>query len=95
MSDVICFLESVGRNSELRHATKDELERALKDAQIDQSLHAVILGSDKQQLEALTGCNSTVCCGVFPGKEEDDETEEEPQKDDDEIRAQSVERQAA
>ena len=90
MSNVISFLESVGQDAELRHATKDELELALSKAQIDPALQAALLGRDQQELEARLGVTTNVCCGVFPGKEEDDETEEEPSKDDDEVRARSV-----
>ena len=95
MSNVISFLESVGQDAALRHATKEELELALSKAQIDPALQAAILGKDQQQIEALMGAATNVCCGVFPGKEEDDESEEEPSKDDDEVRAQSAARRAA
>jgi hypothetical protein len=88
MSNVISFLERMGQDSELRGATPEELELALARAQIDAASRAAILGSDQPKLEALLGCNSTICCGIFPGKE-DDEEQEEPSKDDDEIRAQS------
>jgi hypothetical protein len=95
MSNVISFLESVGQDAVLRHATKEELELALNQAQIDPALQTAILGKDQQRLEALVCGGHTVCVAVFPGKEEDDETEEEPSKDDDEVRAQSAERCAA
>jgi hypothetical protein len=90
MSDVISFLESVGQDAALRHAPKAELELALIKARIDPALQAAVLCQDQQQLEALLGATTNVCCGVFPGKEEDDETEEEPSKDDDEIRSRSM-----
>jgi hypothetical protein len=90
MSDVISFLESVGQDATLRHAAKVELELALTKTQIDPALQAAILDRDQQRLEALLGTTTNVCCGVFPGKEEDDETEEEPSKDDDEVRGQST-----
>jgi hypothetical protein len=32
---------------------------------------------------------TAVCCAIFPGKEDEDESEEEPSKDDDEVRAQA------
>ncbi len=88
MSNVISFLESVGQDAALRHATKEELELALSKAQIDPALQTAILDKDQRQIEALLGAATNVCCGVLPGREEDDETEEEPSKDDDEVRAQ-------
>src|SRR5882757_4690768 len=69
MSNVISFLESVGQDAALRHATKEELELALNKAQIDPALQTAILEKDQRQIEALLGAASNVCCGVFPGKE--------------------------
>jgi hypothetical protein len=84
MSNVISFLESVGQDAVLRHATKEELELSLNASQIDPALQEAILQGDQVQLEALLKVKSNVCCMVFPGKEED-EDEETPSKDDDEI----------
>ena len=95
MSNVISFLESVGQNAALRHATKDELELALNKAQIDPELQAAIFNRDQAQLEALLGARTNVVCAIMPGKEDDDEGEEAPSKDDDEITAQALLRTAA
>jgi hypothetical protein len=88
MSNVISFLERMGQDSELKGATPEELESALTRAQIDPAMRAAILGNDRPELEALLECKSTICCGIFPGKEDEDE-EEPSKKDDDEILAQS------
>jgi hypothetical protein len=86
MSKVIRFLETVGQDAQLRHATNNEMELALTCAGIDPEPQAAILNSDKAQLEALLGARINVVCAVFPGKEDDDEEEEEtPVPDDDEI----------
>jgi hypothetical protein len=89
MSNVIRFLENLGQEAAYRHATQDELTLALSNAQIDPQLHAAILGRDQQQLEAILGSKTNVCCALMPGKEKDDE-EEAPSKDDDEITARTV-----
>ena len=87
MSNVIGFLEKMGQDAELRHASKNEMELALADAEINPRLQAVILSSDQAQLEALLLARTNVVCGLFPGKEDDDgeEEEESPDKDDDEM----------
>jgi hypothetical protein len=86
MSNVISFLETIGQDAQLRHATNNELELALTDAQIGSELQEALLHNDQAQLEALLGARINIVCSVFPGKEDDDEEEEEsPSKDDDEI----------
>jgi hypothetical protein len=85
MSNVIKFLESLGKDAALRHADSSELELRLSHSGIEPTVQAAILEKDQQRLEALLACSSNVCCGVFPGKE-DEEEEEAPLKDDEEIR---------
>lgn len=64
MSNVISFLEWMGQDAKLRHASRGEVEIALANAQIDPDLRVAILGKDQQQLETLLGGN-TVCCMLF------------------------------
>ncbi|MBB6243959.1 hypothetical protein [Rhodanobacter sp. MP1X3] len=89
MSNVIDFLERMGQDAHLRHASQDEVERALTGAQIDPELQAAILAKDQRQIEALLGhCN--VSCMLMPGKEDEDEdTEESPSRDNEEVTSQS------
>ena len=89
MSKVISFLESIGTDAMLRHVGKDDLAIALNQAQIEPALKTAILAEDHHAIEALLECKSNVCCGIFPGKEEEDESEEEPSKDDEEVRGRS------
>jgi len=85
MSNVVNFLECLGRDVELREADKSALLHAMIDAEIAPRIRVAILAGDRAALEALLACKSITCCGVFPGKEEEDESEEEPSKDDEEI----------
>jgi len=85
MSNVISFLETMGQDAQLRHATSNELELALTDAHISPELQEALLQSDQAQLEALLGARINIVCSVFPGKEDDEEEEESPSQDDDEI----------
>lgn len=97
MSNVVDFLETMGQDARLRHATKAELEQALTGIGIDQELRLAILAGNQQQLEALLGAATNVCCGLHPAEEEEDEeTEEDDGEDDDteqdegEVKSQSA-----
>jgi hypothetical protein len=84
MTDVIDFLERMGQDAQLRHASQDEVELALTSAEIAPELQAAILAKDQAQLETLLG-QAPVCIMYLPGEEEeDDENEEAPSKEPDE-----------
>lgn len=65
MSKVVDFLEMIGQDARLRHASQDEMKLALTDVQMDADLQAAILAKDQLQLEELLGVSNT-CCLVFP-----------------------------
>jgi hypothetical protein len=65
MSNVIDFLEMIGQDARLRHASQNEMKLALANVQMDSGLQAAILAKDQPQLEALLGVSNT-CCLVFP-----------------------------
>ena len=95
MSNVIDFLERVGQNGQLRHASRNEVELELSRAQLNPELRAAILAKNQSQLEVLLG-QSHLCCMLSPGKEDEDEdTEESPSRDGDEISMHSAIRVAA
>jgi hypothetical protein len=84
MSNVIDFLERLGRDAQLRHADDRELEQVMINAQIDPAVRAAILVRDQSQLEALLGAHANVCCMIAtPAQEQHDEEEEEQKQDDD------------
>ena len=89
MPDVIDFLERMGQDAQLHHATLSDVEFALTRAQLDPEIRAAILAKDQPLLEALLG-SSNVFCGLLPGKQdeeegEDDDSEETPRREDSEI----------
>jgi len=84
MSNVIDFLEQVGRDPVLRHASGPEMEVALNQAGVPPELRAAIVAGDSSLLEALIGATPTICCLVHvPGEEE--EKEDEVREDEEEI----------
>lgn len=83
MSNVIDFLERLGKDARLSRASDATLERALADAQIDPAVGEAILLRDQRRLEDLLGANSNVCCMIIaPAREDDDAAEEERQPQD-------------
>jgi hypothetical protein len=87
MSSVIDFLERMGQDARLRHASRDDLERVLASAKIDQELQAAILAKDQALLEVLLG-NINICCMVDPSKEdegEDEDAEDSPSHEGEEL----------
>ncbi|MDE2154426.1 MAG: hypothetical protein KGJ32_00810 [Xanthomonadaceae bacterium] len=71
MSNVIDFLERVGQDARLRHASQDVVQLALADAQIDPELRVAIHAKDQRRLEALLG-KSTLCCAFMAPETEDE-----------------------
>lgn len=64
MSNVIDFLEQVGRDAQLRHAPQAEVEAAMARAGIEPAVAAAILGGNQLQLESLVGADHTICCMI-------------------------------
>lgn len=83
MSNVIDFLERLGKDAQLRHASDGALEQALINAHIDPAVREAILLRDQRRLEDLLGANANVCCVIYaPMQEEGDEEQEEKRQDD-------------
>ncbi len=93
MSNVIGFLEKMGQDAALRHATHNEMELALARTTIDPELQAAILNSDQARLEAVLGARTNVVCGLVTPDDDDDK--KLPVPDDDEITIQHVLRNVA
>jgi hypothetical protein len=97
MPSVIDFLEGLGQNAQLRHATRTELEQALLEAQLEPAAQAALLQADRQLLEQLLEVQANVCCMVHAPEEEEEEPEpddHESEEDDDGDDEQTVERKS-
>jgi hypothetical protein len=75
MSNVIDFLEKLGQDSHLRHATSTEVDQALLRTGIEPALRAAILGSDRRMLETLLGATHNTFCGINVPEDQEDEEE--------------------
>ena len=86
MSNVIGFLERMGQDSQMRHATREATELSLVRAEVEPALRAALLEGDQVGLEELLGARTNVVCLIAPSKEDDDgESDDRPMPDDDEI----------
>jgi hypothetical protein len=82
MSNVIDFLEQMGRDAQLRSATGLEVEAALLRAGIEPNTRAAILGGDQLLLESLVGASHNICCMInVPDEEEESEEEDDDDKE--------------
>jgi hypothetical protein len=85
MSNVIDFLDQMGRDAQLRSATALEVEAALLRAGIEPRARAAILGGDQLLLESLVGASHNICCMInVPDEEEESEEEDDDDGKEDE-----------
>jgi hypothetical protein len=84
MSNVIDFLEQMGRDAQWRHATGEAMQAALIQAGIEPSVRAAILGEDRGLLESLVGANPNICCMVNHPQEEEEPREDEEEEEEEE-----------
>jgi hypothetical protein len=77
VSSIIDFLEKLGQDAHLRHATSSDVQEALMQAGIEPAVREAILTGDEHALESRLGARSNVCCLIYSPIKEDEETEEE------------------
>jgi hypothetical protein len=84
MSNVIDFLEQMGRDAQSRHITGEAMEAALIQAGIEPPLRAAIMGEDRGLLESLVGANPNICCMINHPQEEEEPREDEDEEEEEE-----------
>lgn len=77
MLSVIDFLEEMGKDARLRHASQDDIAQALAHAGIESALGAAIIAKSTSELYALLGQGPMFHVQMDPGKEEEEEDEDE------------------
>jgi hypothetical protein len=85
MTDVIEFLDQLGRNARLRHAAPAELEQTIAAAGIEPGLLSALLANDALRLGELLGAQPNVCCLIVkpdPAQPDEEEEDEEEKEDD-------------
>lgn len=71
MASMIGFIESVGRDAALRHATREQLLAHMRDAGVEPALRSAILDQDPAAIDSLIGPRTLYCANFIqmPGKE--------------------------
>jgi hypothetical protein len=72
MSNVIDFLEKMGRDAQLRHASNSDLVQALAAEGLEPNVLHALLRKDVHQVETLLGGKANVCCVLGAVEEGDD-----------------------
>lgn len=62
MSNIIGFMEQVGRNAVLRHASREQLLRAMQQEEIELSGQTALLQPQRSALNAILGARDTMYC---------------------------------
>lgn len=81
MSGIIGFLERVGRDSRLRHASAEELAQALNEAGVEEAASRTVLGGGWALLQGTLHVDRTLCCLVYAPDEEEEREDEEEEED--------------
>lgn len=80
MSNVIRFLETLGREARWSDISRESMESALDDAAIENPLRSAILDKDAARLQWLLHRKTPVGY-VIPGEEDTDEQEDEQENE--------------
>jgi hypothetical protein len=78
MSNIIRFLEKLGSEAQWGDVTTDNLELALVDAQVENTLHSAVLNKDALQLQMLMQQKTHICMVEPAEEEEEEESGDEP-----------------
>jgi RimJ/RimL family protein N-acetyltransferase len=65
MSSIISFLDSVGRNAELRHGAQEQLRIKMRRERVAPAMQAAVLNQDRAQIDALLGVTDKIYCANF------------------------------
>ena len=68
MSNGLNFLENIGRSAELRHATAEQLQFAMRGGQIAPAMQLAILNQDQAQIEMLLDARNKIYCALMTPK---------------------------
>ena len=80
MADTIDFLERLGQDARLRHATDDEIRAALADAGIDPAVGEAVVTGDQRALATGLAARTNVCCLIWaPLRPQEEEEKDAPQ----------------
>lgn len=76
MSSVIEFLERMGADAQLRHASQEDIALTLEESQLDAAVGAAIIAKSTAELYALLKQQPMFHVMNNPGREDEEEEEE-------------------
>lgn len=82
MTSVIEFLERMGADAQLRHATPEELVAALEEAHVNAEMGAAVIARSTAELYALLDLQPMFHTQNNPGREDEEEEEEGEEEED-------------
>ncbi|MEO8803777.1 MAG: hypothetical protein ABI304_06470 [Rudaea sp.] len=62
MSNIIGFLENAGRDAVLRHASREQLLRMMREEEIESTLQNALLQPQRMAIDGLLGVRETMYC---------------------------------
>lgn len=68
MSNVVRFLENVGRNASLHNASRQQLLQAMQQGNVESELQSALLSSSRMEIDSLLGVREKMYCSNFPVK---------------------------
>ncbi|WP_114824747.1 hypothetical protein [Dyella solisilvae] len=95
MSSVIEFLERMGADARLRHASQEDIAQALEESQVDASLGAAIIARSADELYALLDVGPMFKTIENPGREDEEEPAEPEEEEPSGLAAPVVRRSAS
>lgn len=80
MSSVIEFLERLGADALLRHASQEEVADALAESQVESAMGAAIIAQSTAELYALLDVRPMFQVMNNPGREEEEEEDDDEEE---------------
>jgi len=68
MSSIISFLDSVGRDAQVRRGAKDQLQFMMRREGFAPAVQSAFLHQDRSQIDALLGVTDKIYCANFSPK---------------------------
>lgn len=82
MSSITAFLERLGTDAQLRHASQEDLAQAVIDFDVDAAIGAAIIAKSTTELYTLLDVRPMFHIQNSPGREEEEEDEEGEEEQD-------------
>jgi hypothetical protein len=90
MTSVIAFLDLLGKNPALAHASNEEFTAAVDALDLGEPARQALLARDAAGLNELLGGRSKMICALFPVEDDNKKDEEDQPADDQDQKKESI-----